>query len=234
VVSLEFLVRLQDSSPPTQNSEEPCNISKWPGVIEINQSDLQQIITSIVLCLSNVLSLSNIISFFFGLLASGIVGYHYYEKAKDDVRKLVWASRMDWLEPGNKVFLVAVLNEEKPIPIYSLLNWSGIAISEEREIPISIGSNGPVQINYLNSQRRPLLESIYGVNASPQEMAFQLTEYGKDCAEYLSENEIVDAKFDSIDSTNSTNLHGHYGLVDGPHRGTGIIATPISEKPVIT
>ena len=28
VVSLEFLVRLQDSSPPTQNSEEPKDLRK--------------------------------------------------------------------------------------------------------------------------------------------------------------------------------------------------------------
>lgn len=172
--------------------------------------------------LSDILSASNVLSFVIGALSSGIVSYYFYKKSKEDASKQQWGTRLDWLEAGHKVFLVAVLNEQ-PIPLYSLLNWSGTVIFEERVIPIRIGSNGPIMSNSLNSRTPHLLESVQNAGVLPKDVVFQLTDYGKACAEYLSKNEVDDAKFDNIDSTHSSNLYTHYGSFHGPQKHTWVV-----------
>jgi uncharacterized membrane protein YdjX (TVP38/TMEM64 family) len=57
-----------------------------------------------------------------GAMASWLITRYYYRRAVSDANDAAIAQRLDDCNEGDKTFLVALLQEEKPIPRYALIN----------------------------------------------------------------------------------------------------------------
>jgi hypothetical protein len=155
-----------------------------------------------------------VIPFMVGALSSWMVAHLYYKKAKLDAINQRWAARLDWLEVIYKGILVAVYNYGKPIPLYAELWCDGTARGGEG---LAGTFSSPYLFNLIDSHTPHCLLAIYFSDRPAQDATFILTDYGKDCAKYLKEQEIEAAQIFEIkcDPSLSMELFKQYGSVHG-------------------
>jgi hypothetical protein len=171
-----------------------------------------------------------VVPFIVGVLSSWLVAFLYYKKSREDASNQQWSSRLDWLEKEYKAFIVAVFNLGEPMPLYTKLLWTGIAIGGKSFGTLII--DGPDIFKHINSRTPYILMKVRHLDKPIEETMFWLTDYGKDCAKYLIEHEIESAQLEKIGSSHSELLEQYGGNLHGPQcmLGAGISTDIMAKK----
>jgi len=142
-----------------------------------------------------------------GVVLGGVVSWaitrHYYRQALADTREAAIAQRLDDCNEGDKTFLVALLQAERPIPRYALVNVEFVTLDGRTG---SWESNTSTMARSVNSRARHSLQTHGGDNIDEDRQTITLTERGRENAEYIVRREYHTASFTNIDDSDPHRL----------------------------
>ena len=144
-----------------------------------------------------------------GALISWVLCHYYYKRSRRDVEFDRIAQRLDWADPYHKAFLVAAYDYGGYVPLYALINWTG---KMKNGTEAGGSSTGCVMYRALRSGDKRILAATRINNAPPQEIKFQLTKRGIECAKYLQEEEVDYAHFDVVNTIGAEVLFNQCGF----------------------
>ena len=146
---------------------------------------------------------SLLVSFALGAAASWAISHYYYRRSEKDAANAVLAQRLDACNEGDKTFLIAMLDADKPIPLYALTNVEFETQDGRKGL---WASNSLIMSRSVNARAEHCIQHHSGSHIDEDRDTISLTERGRDNAEYLLRTEYQSARFSAIDDSDPIRL----------------------------
>ncbi|MGA2796542.1 MAG: hypothetical protein ABSE63_03075 [Thermoguttaceae bacterium] len=143
-------------------------------------------------------------------LVTWVVAHYYYRRTEIDGIDGVYAKRLDICDEGDKTFLIAMLDINKPIPLYACIN---VEFETQDGRKGSWGSNALTMSRSVNSRAKRCIQHHSGNHIDEDRNMISLNERGLKNAEYLLRKEYKSSRFSMIDDNENTRIglfrYGH-------------------------